>query len=53
MMATKLQFDHDGSVKSREKCARPVSFSALFYAIYIWDIKQEFIRFDFICLPQK
>uniref|UniRef100_A0A8R1XPX1 DNA mismatch repair protein S5 domain-containing protein n=1 Tax=Onchocerca volvulus TaxID=6282 RepID=A0A8R1XPX1_ONCVO len=23
-MATKLQFDHDGSITSREKCARPV-----------------------------
>ncbi|EJD74284.1 CBR-PMS-2 protein [Loa loa] len=24
VMATKLQFGHDGSIKSREKCARPV-----------------------------
>uniref|UniRef100_A0A0N5CJ22 DNA_mis_repair domain-containing protein n=1 Tax=Thelazia callipaeda TaxID=103827 RepID=A0A0N5CJ22_THECL len=29
VMATKLQFDHDASIKLQEKCARPVNFSEL------------------------
>ncbi|VDK86186.1 unnamed protein product [Litomosoides sigmodontis] len=46
VMATKLQFDHEGSVKSREKCARPVgttvSFNNLFETLPVR--RKEFER---------
>ncbi|KAL3998980.1 DNA mismatch repair protein MutL family protein [Acanthocheilonema viteae] len=46
IMATKLQFDHDGCIKSREKCARPVgttvSINSLFETLPVR--RKEFER---------